>query len=454
MILWFRLPACLLICGVIAALERPAPPEGAALSRLDSNCASEEIAILPRSRPQGAERGRRDDGEKPLATSVKVAWTLAKKPKSLDSRVDVSGVDPAMLSVLAKAPMTQALWTSFFSVHVLSDAKPGATDVPPVWGRYHTEEKLIQFVPRFPPEAGVRYRAVFDPARLRSVVRELAPALAITEPKTPESPLTADLFFTKRIESTTKITVIYPSGEQVPENLLRLYIHFSAPMSRGEAYRHLKLIDLGTSKPVHAPFLELEEELWSPDGKRFTLLIDPGRIKRGLKPREMFGPVLESGKTYRLVVDRDWIDAEGNPLEADFRRTFRAGPPDESLPDPKKWALNPPEAGTRSPLEARFSEPLDHALIERLIAVRDPENHPVSGRITVADAETLWRFIPEAPWRSGTYRLTVGTELEDVAGNSVGSPFEVDLTSPITNRVSSDRVQIPFDTRRPKRPDR
>jgi hypothetical protein len=36
----------------------------------------------------------------------------------------------------------------------------------------------------------------------------------------------------------------------------------------------------------------------------------------------------------------------------------------------------------------------------------------------------------------------------------VGSPFEVDLTSPITNRVSSDRVQIPFDTRRPKRPDR
>ena len=346
MIPGLRLPACLLICGVVASFERPAPAEGAVRSLPDSNIASEDTALLPRSSPQGGERGQRDDGEKPPATSIKVVWTVANTPKSLDSRVDVSGVDPAMLSVLADAPMTQALWTSFFSVHVLSDAKPNPTDVPPVWGRYHADEKLIQFVPRFPPEPGVRYRAVFDPARLRSVVKELSPPLAITEPKTPESPLTADLFFTKRIEATTNITAIYPSGEQVPENLLRLYIHFSSPMSRGEAYRHLKLIDLSTSKPVHAPFLELEEELWSPDGKRFTLLIDPGRIKRGLKPREMFGPVLESGKTYRLVVDREWIDAEGNPLEADFRRTLRAGPSDESMPDPKKWRSTHP---TRAP---------------------------------------------------------------------------------------------------------
>ena len=325
-------------------MSDPPRPEGTPLSPLVNNSATEEIAVLPPSSPQDAGRGQRDDGAKPLATCIKVVWTLAKTPKPLDSRVDVSGVDPAMLSVLARAPIKQALWTSFFSVHVLSDAKPDATDVPPVWGRYHADEKLIQFVPRFPPEPGVRYRAVFDPARLRSVVKELSPSLAIAEPKTPESPLTAELFFTKRIESKTKITAIYPSGDQVPENLLRLYIHFSAPMSRGEAYRHLKLIDQGTSKAVHAPFLELEEELWSPDGKRFTLLIDPGRIKRGLKPREMFGPVLESGKTYRLVVDREWIDADGNPLVADFRRTFRAGPPDESLPDPKKWALNRPEA--------------------------------------------------------------------------------------------------------------
>jgi hypothetical protein len=220
-------------------------------------------------------------------------------------------------------------------------------------------------------------------------------------------------------------------------------------MGRGGAYRHLKLIDVATNKPVHAPFLELEEELWSPDGKRFTLLIDPGRIKRGLKPREMFGPVLEAGKTYRLAIDRDWIDAEGNVLLADFRRDFRAGPPDESQPDPKKWELHPPQAGTLGALEARFLKSLDRALVERLVKVLDPDGREVSGHVSIARSETVWRFVPERAWRAGTYRLAIGTELEDVAGNSVAAPFEVDLTAPITKRVVSDRVEVPFSTRSP-----
>jgi hypothetical protein len=195
---------------------------------------------------------------------------------------------------------------------------------------------------------------------------------------------------------------------------------------------------------VHAPFLELEEELWSPDGKRFTLFIDPGRIKRGLKPREMFGPVLESGKSYCLVVDRGWTDAAGNGLQSDFRRTFRTGPPDESMPDPKKWSVLPPRAGTRDALEARFPEPLDRALLARLVGVLDAAGHEVAGAASVTEAETVWRFVPGAPWRDGKYRVVVGCELEDVAGNSVAAPFEVDLTTPITKRVSSDRVELPF----------
>ena len=87
------------------------------------------------------------------------------------------------------------------------------------------------------------------------------------------------------------------------------------------------------------PFLELDEELWSPDGTRFTLLFDPGRVKRGLKPREELGPVLEAGKSYSLVIDRDWLDASGNSLKAGFRKTFRVGPPDETSPDPKTWTV-------------------------------------------------------------------------------------------------------------------
>ena len=49
------------------------------------------------------------------------------------------------------------------------------------------------------------------------------------------------------------------------------------------------------------PFLELEQELWSGDGRRFTLLFDPGRIKRGLKPREEQGPSSSRGFSPRLI---------------------------------------------------------------------------------------------------------------------------------------------------------
>src|SRR5438105_1654786 len=79
-------------------------------------------------------------------------------------------------------------------------------------------------------------------------------------------------------------------------------------MGRGAAYHHIRLLD-ATGRPVDAPFLELEEELWSNDGMRFTLLFDPGRIKRGLKPREELGPVLGAGKSYTLVIDGAWPDA-------------------------------------------------------------------------------------------------------------------------------------------------
>jgi hypothetical protein len=386
-----------------------------------------------------------DDGAKPAPASITIDWERSTDSKSRKASVNVSGVDSAVLSVLATSQMNPTRWASFFSVRVAGDAEPGSEEAPPLWGSYEVDQKVIRFVPRFPPEAGIRYRAVFDPIRLRSLVKELAPTLARAEAKTGESRLTADLFLTKReVRPTTKIAAVYPSAEQLPENLLRFYIHFSSPMSRGEAYGHLSLIDTATGKPVRAPFLELGEELWSPDGMRFTLFIDPGRIKRGLKPRELFGPVLEAGKSYCLVIDRGWIDAAGNVLQSEYRRTFRAGPADESMPDPKKWSLTSPKSGTRDALVARFPEPLDRALLERLVGVLDPVGHSVRGGVSIAEAETVWRFVPQEPWRAGNYRLVVGSELEDVAGNSVASPFEVDMTAPITKRVSSERVEVPF----------
>src|SRR5262249_18400476 len=121
----------------------------------------------------------------------------------------------------------------------------------------------------------------------------------------------------------TKVAQVYPTADVLPENLLRLYLHFTAPMRRGGAY-DCGRIPPGAGKEVVTPFLTLGEELWDPSGRRLTLLLDPGRVKQGLKPREELGPVLEAGKKYTLVIDGRWRDAEGQPLGQDFRKSFRA----------------------------------------------------------------------------------------------------------------------------------
>src|SRR5262249_2621292 len=150
------------------------------------------------------------------------------------------------------------------------------------------------------------------------------------------------------------------------------------PMSRGEIYRHVRLLD-DKGKAIDKAFLDLEEELWDREGKRLTLYFDPGRIKRGLKPREDLGAVLEEGKRYTLVIDRPFTDAEGNPLKETFRKRFRVGPPDETPPDPKKGKLQPPPAGERGALVVAFPKPMEHALLHRLVWVADAKGARVAG---------------------------------------------------------------------------
>ena len=55
-------------------------------------------------------------------------------------------------------------------------------------------------------------------------------------------------------------------------------------MQRGDIYRYIRLLD-DEGIAVELPFLEIEQELWSRDGHRLMLLLDPGRVKRELKPR-------------------------------------------------------------------------------------------------------------------------------------------------------------------------
>ncbi len=306
-------------------------------------------------------------------------------------------------------------------------------DAPDVAGDVYMENNLLHFKPRYRLVRGTEYRLTCH----RSRFPDNEDRKDVTE--------YFELVYTSPAKPAT-LSEIYPSGHQVPENLLKFYLHFSAPMSRGEAYRRIRLLD-ADGHEVADPFLELGEELWDPDMKRFTLLFDPGRIKRGLKPREEVGPVLEEGKQYTLVIDRDWADATGYPLAAEVRKTFDAMPPDEAPLDVDAWKIDSPGPGTRDPLVVRFPEPLDHSLLMRVVRVVDASDKEVPGEIEITDVETVWRFTPEHAWEQGEYRVAAATTLEDLAGNSIGRAFDVDVLEPVQKQIATDKVMRPFAVR-------
>jgi hypothetical protein len=298
-------------------------------------------------------------------------------------------------------------------------------------GDYSASEKGVRFEAQFPLQLGVNYRVVLDPSRLPF-------------PPEKKDPITRVVLIPKpKRDKPTEITNVYPSGGKIPENQLKFYIHFSRPMSQGVAYKHIQLLD-EQGKPIERGFLELQEELWTTDFQRFTLFIDPGRIKRGLRPREELGPVFEEGKKYTLIVDRNWPDAEGTPLGKTYRQAITVAGPDDHQPDPKKWKLEAPKADTTQPLVVKFGEPLDEAMLHRVLWVVDNRGETIAGTIAVKEEETCWLFTPARPWRSGSYSLVAETILEDLAGNSIARPFEVDIFRKIETNVEPETVKVPF----------
>jgi hypothetical protein len=298
----------------------------------------------------------------------------------------------------------------------------GTGDVPPMLGKYAVEGGVLIFRPRFSLTPGVRYRAEFHAPGGATV------HTAFELPKTATVP-------------STRVEHVYPSADVLPSNTLKLYIVFSAPMSRGAVWQHIRLLD-EAGKAVVLPFVEMEPELWDPEARRLTVLFDPGRIKRGLVPNRQMGPPIVEGKKYTLAIERELEDAHGVPLVEGFRKAFRGGPADRMPIDPQRWRLTEPKAGTVDPLTVDLSKPLDYALLQRLLVVPG-----VTGKVTLTRQESEWRFTPAAPWKPGAYRLQIDPTLEDLAGNRVGRVFDVDTRGHAAEGKSKQAVSLPFQVR-------
>ncbi len=354
--------------------------------------------------------------------------------------IDVAGLPAADLEHLERTAPSREGWQAILRVHVaqvdepilrdhvgqadepvlrdqVAQADPAAAELPPVLGNYAVHGGALRFTPRFPFDAGQRYAVVFDPSSLPSARGRSASAPPRVLRTTVALPAPGR-------EPSTRVVAVYPTGPEVPENHLRLYVVFSAPMGLGSGNPHVRLLD-EHGEPVADAFLPLDVDLWNADRTRYTVLYDPGRVKRGIRPNAELGRPLSADRRYTLAIDAAWRDAAGQPLVAPFRREFRVGPPRERALDPAAWRLDLPAGGTRDPLAVRFPVPLDYGLLQSALLVTTGGGRPLAGEIRVEQGETRWTFTPRAPWRPGEYQLVAAATLEDAAGNRIGRPFEV-----------------------------
>jgi hypothetical protein len=210
---------------------------------------------------------------------------------------------------------------------------------------------------------------------------------------------------------------ISPQAKVLPANTLRFYIHFPRP---GEAHfdrDQLVLLD-EQEQVVREPFLVLSQELWSLDGRRLTVLMEPGRIKRGLGPDPDHDPALIVGQTYTLVI---------TALGQTARYAFRVGDPVLEEIKETSWRLTSPTVGSLEPAVVHFDRVMDAGVCEDEIVVLSPSGEVVQARVSLAPEGTTAQLIPSHPWRAGEHRLVASERLEDVCGNRLGEALDHDL---------------------------
>jgi hypothetical protein len=310
-------------------------------------------------------------------------------------------------------------WESVLVVRASDD-----DSAPAMLGDYVEHGGVVTFTPRFAPTPGVPLHATFH-------VKHSTLEATFGEPA-------------KALGATTTVAHLYPSTDEWPENTLKMYLTFSAPMARGEAYEHIRVLD-DQGRAIIEPFVEIEQELWDASGTRLTVLFDPGRIKRGLVDNEESGPPLVAGRKVTIEVDPSWRDATGAPLAATFSRVISVTEAVRDGVRPERWTVAAPQSADAN-LVVRFDRPLDHALAQRAISVtRDGGRLP--GRVALEDDERVWRFTPDQAWAPGDYFIAVDGVLEDLAGNRPGKLFDVDTMDASQSTEATPVTAIPFKVR-------
>lgn len=236
----------------------------------------------------------------------------------------------------------------------------------------------------------------------------------------------------KKRHEEAKVVSIYPSASRLPENLLRFYIYFNTPMKKGKALQHIDLIDEEGNIDNHA-FMKFKQELWSTDGKRLTLLFDPGRIKRGVSTNIEKGSALLEGKRYKLRISGTWQDVYGQKLSINRTKELEIANAYRHHIKVNDWVIIKPKPNSYDTLIVNFERIIDHALLQSMIKIVDTENNVISGYWKILENEQSIEFIPQKKWKAVNYRIIIDSRLEDVAGNNLQNLLDHNKTDKENN---------------------
>ncbi len=344
--------------------------------------------------------------------------------------VNVDGLGTDQMMSLRRHVAGGASLHAILSVSVVQPGTPEDRDLPSMAGRHQFMANGLRFLPAFPFERSTLYRACFCPRALDGFAHAGEQAMAFSfaaEPRLPQP----------------RVTAIFPTSNDLPANLLRFHVVFSNPMQRGAARANIALLR-ADGAPAADVLYNAPVELWDRSMQRLTLLLDPGRLKRGVGPNRALGPPLVIGQYYALVVGAGMEDASGSVLSGAVHKRFRVVDAIRTPLAIDRWHLAPVAAGTLDKLMLTFPAPLDWALLAHAITVETPCGCRIDGNVTAEAEETRWVFAPNAPWAAGACHLRVAPCLEDLCGNTRNAPFDRPFRSDIEIEQPETPFVIPF----------
>jgi len=300
-------------------------------------------------------------------------------------------------------------------VRLLTSEKPVS-----ILGEYSVENSRIIFTPLIPFTRGLHYEVSLRGQRLN--LFDIPPADSADAPA---------------------LLGIFPSQDSLPENLLKVYLHFSHPMREGQSGQYVVLVK-NNIDTIKGAFLNLQPELWNENRTILTLWLDPGRIKRDLQPNKLLGAPLQRNAGYQLLVLAPWQDKLGGTLPKTYSKSFVTIGRDSLSPNPEYWKIVTPKTGSTQPLNIDLGESLDYSLLNETLTIRTVDDITIPGKWIIGIDEKTCQFIPGKRWLSGHYKLHIETRLEDLAGNNLNRPFDRDVTRKETKVHSEDFVEVLF----------